>query len=407
MARASNTLGGDGEPAGDPAAEAEFYLERVRALAPRIEAAAEEIDRERRIPAALHRGLLEAGFFRLFLPRSLGGAEAHPLTFMRIVEAIAGLEASTAWNIGQNAVCGLVGAYLSPEVGRKIFGDERAVLAWGPPEPDARAVVCDGGYRVTGAWSFASGARDATWLGGYCPIHEADGTPRRAENGATVRRVMLFPAEAATMTDVWHVIGLRGTASDAYAVSDLLVPHDHSVLRDDLSENREPGWLYRFTVLNLFACGFSSIALAVARSMLESLIRLAAEKTPRGSRTTLRDNAATQAEVAQAEARLASARSYLVQSMTEICAEVQRTLQLTLEQRMTIRLAATHAIQQAVQVGDFAYEAAGSGAIFASNPFERRFRDLHAIAQQLQGRKSHFQTVGKFLLGLDGDFPFV
>ena len=282
MARASNTLGGDGEPAGDPAAEAEFYLERVRALAPRIEAAAEEIDRERRIPAALHRGLLEAGFFRLFLPRSLGGAEAHPLTFMRVVEAIAGLEASTAWNIGQNAVCGLVAAYLSPEVGRKIFGDERAVLAWGPPEPDTRAVVCDGGYRVTGAWSFASGARDATWLGGYCPVYEADGTPRRSENGATVRRVMLFPAETATMTDVWHVIGLRGTASDAYSVTNLLVPHDHSVLRDDLSENREPGWLYCFTVLNLFACGFSSIALAVARTMLEALIRLAG-KRPRAA----------------------------------------------------------------------------------------------------------------------------
>lgn len=403
MFRASKSPSGAGEPSG----EQELFLERVRALSPGIAAAAERIERDRRIPEPLLGEMIDAGLFRLLLPRSVGGAEAHPLIFMRVVEAIAGVDASAAWNIGQNAVCAMVAAYLSPEAARHIFGGGRTILAWGPAGPDARAVAADGGYRVTGNWSFASGGRHATWLGGYCPIHEADGTPRRSPNGAVVRRVMLFPAEAAAISDVWHVIGLRGTASDSFAVEDLLVPHAHTVVRDDLSENREPGWLYRFTTMNLFSCGFASIALGVARSMLDALVRLAAEKTPRGMSNPLRESAAIQSEVGQVEAGLRSARTYLMQSMSEICDAVQQTSELTLEQRMTIRLAATHAIHQARHAGDFAYEAAGASAIFAANPFERRFRDLHAIAQKLQGRKSHFETVGKYLLGLEADTAFL
>ena len=392
----------------DPSREDEaLYLERVQALAPRIAAAGEQIERERRIPEALLQAMIDAGLFRMLLPRSLGGGEAHPLTLMRVVEALAGIEASPAWNVCQNAACAISAAALPPQTAKHVFGDARAILAWGPPGPDTEAVAVEGGYRVTGTWSFASGGRHATWLGGYCPIHEADGTPRRSESGATVYRVMLFPAEEVTMTDDWHVIGLRGTASDSFSVQERFVAHDYTVMRDDLSEVREPGWLYCFKTTNLYSCGFAAIALGVARSMLDAFIQLAMEKTPRGYRNPMRDNAATQSDIAQAEARLRAARAYLMQTVSEICDAVRKTRELTLEQRIAIRLAATYTIRQATGVGDFAYEAAGAGAIFTANPFERRFRDLHAIAQQLQGRKSHYETVGRFLLGLDSTTPFL
>ncbi len=391
----------------DRAAEEALYLERVRALSPQIAAAGEAIERERRVPEPLLGALLDAGLFRMLLPRSIGGAELHPLTFMRVVEAIAATEASPAWNVCQNAVCAVVAAYLEPQVAHRIWDDPRAILAWGPPDAETRAVAEDGGYRITGNWSFASGGRHANWLGGYCPIYEADGTPRRAADGAAVRRVMLFPAEKATMTDAWHVVGLRGTASDSFSVTGLFVPHAYSVMRDDVSENREPGWLYCFKTTILFACGFASIALGVARSMVDAFVRLAQEKTPRGYSNPLRENAATQADLAQAEARLRSARIYLRQTLADICEAVQAAHELTVEQRITIRLATTHAIREAREVGDFAYEAAGATAIFTSNPFERRFRDLHTIAQQVQGRKSHYQSVGKFLLGLDVETTFL
>ena len=94
-------------------------------------------------------------------------------------------------------------------------------------------------------------------------------------------------------------------------------------------------------------------------------------------------------------------------SVGEICDAVQTTREVTLAQRMRIRLASTHAIHAAREAGDFAYEAAGATAVFAAQPFERRFRDLHAICQQLQGRAAHFETVGQYLLGLEADTAFL
>lgn len=390
-----------------PAPEIERYLARVDALAPRIADAAPDIDRTRRIPGDLLDALHDAALYRMLLPHRYDGGEVHPLTFMRTVQAIAAIDASTAWNIGQNAVCAIVAAYLPPEAARHIFSDPRAVLAWGPAQGPVRAVACEGGYRVTGRWSFASGMRQASWLGAQCPIHEPDGGLRNSGDGIAGKRVMLFPFSSATPEDTWDVIGLRGTASDGYAVDDLFVPESYTVYRESVAENREPGWLYCFSIHNLFSCGFAGIALGVARAMLDAFIELAAHKTPRGMRSPLRDNAVNQAGVARAQAALESAEDYLMHSVDDICEVVRKTREVTLAHRMRIRLASTHAIHAARGVGDFAYEAAGATAVFAANPFERRFRDLHAITQQLQGRASHFETVGQYLLGLEADTAFL
>ena len=390
-----------------PDAQVEIQLGRVRELAPLIAAAAGEIERSQRIPADLLDALHAAGFYRLFIPRRFGGAEVHPLAFMRTVQAIARADASVAWNIGQNAVCAVVAAYLEPEVAQSVFGDARAVLAWGPAAGPARAVACDGGFRVTGRWSFASGMRHATWLGPQCPVFEADGAPYRPGEEQWRKRVFLIPASAARVEDAWDVIGLRGTASDAFALDDLFVPAAYSVHRESPAGNREPGWLYCFSIHNLFSCGFAAVALGVAQAMLEAFIELASHKVARGMNAALRQNAVVQAGVARALARLESAEAYLMHSVGEICSAVEATRTVTLAQRMQIRLCSTHAIHAAREAGDFAYEAAGATAVFSSQPFERRFRDLHTICQQLQGRAAHFETVGQHLLGLDADTTFL
>jgi len=196
------------------------HLERARRLAPAIAAFAERIEAERLLPAELLALLHEAGLYRLLLPRSLG-AELDPRRFVEIIETIAMADASTAWCLCQAAGCSMVAAFLKPEIAAEIFGPPRAILAWGPGP--ARAVAGDGVYRLSGNWSFASGGRHASWLGGQAPVFEADGAPRIGADGQQVVRTLLFPAERATMTDIWRVIGLRGTASDAYSVSDLVV----------------------------------------------------------------------------------------------------------------------------------------------------------------------------------------
>ena len=382
------------------------YLARAEALAPRVAAAADEIERERRITGPLFAAIMDAGLYRMLLPRSLGGAELDPPTFVRVIETIAKADASTAWCLCQNTVCSMVAASLPLESAREMYGrDPNAVLAWGPGP--SRAVAAPGGYRVTGNWSFASGGRHATWLGAHCPVYEADGTPRLGPTGTPVIRTLLFPASKAPMSDIWHVVGLRGTASDAYSVTDLFVSDAFTLARDNPAERREAGPLYSFPTNSLYSCGFACVALGIARALHDDFLALTLEKTPRGYKSKLRENAVVQSELAESEARLRCARMYILGTLGEIWSAVQRTNQITIEQRMAIRLASTYTIQEAVKVADAAYHAAGATAIFSSNPFERRFRDIHTVAQQVQGRRAHFETVGRHLLGFESDLLFV
>jgi alkylation response protein AidB-like acyl-CoA dehydrogenase len=374
------------------------YVQRARELAPELAAAADEIERRRELPEPVVDALVERGFYRLLLPRSVGGAELLPADFVPVIEEIAKADASTAWCLNQASGCSMTAAYLEPDAAYEIFGGPRGILAWGPGPGTAR--VAEGGYRVTASWSFASGSHNATWLGCHVPIVEANGSPRLNPDGSPVVRTMLFPKSNARMTDIWHVIGLKGTGSDKFSVEDVFVPQRHTATRDD-ETRREQGLLYCFSSLQLYAAGFAGVAMGIARSTLDAFVALAHDKVPFRSGGTLRDNHLIQWQVAQAEARLSAARASLLGSLEEITAEVARVGHITLDQRMVIRLASTFAIHQSLQVVDTAYHAAGSTAIFEQNPFERRFRDIHTVSQQLQGRQEHFETVGQYLLGLE------
>jgi hypothetical protein len=153
----------------------------ARRLAAWIEPSAEQGERDRRLPEPVVEALLGADPFRLLLPRWLDGAELDPAAFVRVLEDVSRADASTAWCLCQAAGCSMVAAYLAPPVARKIFRGPRAILAWGPEAP---AIPVDGGYRVSGTWSFASGCHHATWLGGLCRLQGRDGTPLRRPDGA-------------------------------------------------------------------------------------------------------------------------------------------------------------------------------------------------------------------------------
>jgi len=382
--------------AGDMGAE---YLDRARAFVPELAAAAPEIERQRELPQPVVAAMVERGFFRMLLPRSIGGAELLPAPYVRVVEEIARGDASAAWCLNQGAGCSMTAAYLDPAAAKEVFGGPRGILAWGPGPGKARIV--EGGYRVTATWSFASGSHNASWLGCHVPIYDENDRQLFRPDGSPVIRTPIFPKSCAEMSDIWHVIGLRGTGSDKYSVTDLFVPAAFVVARDDDSTRRENGLLYRFSSLQLYASGFAAVAMGIARSTLDAFIALAREKVAFRGKSTLRDNNVVQSQVAQAEARLRSARAYLYQSLEEITAEVEKIGHITVEQRVVIRLASTFAIHQALNVVDTAYHAAGSTAIFEEDPFERCFRDIHTVSQQLQGRQEHYQTVGRYLLGIE------
>jgi alkylation response protein AidB-like acyl-CoA dehydrogenase len=375
-------------------------VERARRIAPLIAAHADVIERRRSLPTDVVDALHGEGLFRTLLPRSASGEEIEPAEYVQMMMVLAAADASTAWCVGQASGCSMAAAYMEPEAVRAIWGDDpRAVLAWGAGA-SAVAKAVDGGYRVSGGWGFASGNRHATWLGGHCRVEERDGTLRCWPDGTPVERTMLFPRGQAKIDGHWEVMGLRGTGSDSYSVADLFVPDEFTVCRDAAPFRREAGPLYKFSTTNLYGSGFGAVALGIARACLDALVELASVKKPAGMSRGLRESPVVQTDLALGEAKLQSATLLLIDTLRSAWTEVACGAGMSLDMRMRIRMAATFATHQAKEVVDMAYHDAGASAIFESHPFERRFRDIHSVSQQVQARYSHFETIGAHLLGL-------
>lgn len=380
-------------------------LERVENLAPLIEECAPDSESEGHLTARLVDALHGARMFRMLLPKAYDGDEVTPPTFMQAIEAVARLDASTAWCLCQQNGCAMTAAISRPDVAAKIWGDDpRGALAWGPGK--ATAVPVDGGYSVTCDLAFCSGMHNSTWLGAHCLVLE-DGEPRKAADGKTEVRTMLIPKSEIDIKHIWDVIGLRATGSDGYVLKDHFVPAEHSVIRDKTEELTYRSPLYLFRQTNLYASGFSGVSMGIARSMLEAFKTLSIDKRPRLAKTVLKENTVVQAEVALCEARLNAARGFLISELEDIWAAVLETGELTVDQRMRIRLATTHGIHESKAVADMVYDAAGATAVFHSSPFERRYRDIRTVTQQMQGRRAHYQTVGNYLLGGEPDLSSV
>lgn len=383
---------GAAHPRVEPVARARAIALLISDAAPRIEAGSELTPD---VLDALH----EAALFRTLLPRPYGGEQTDLASFYRMQEAIAAADASTAWCLGQASGCSMAAAYMDPGAARTIWGDDpRAVLAWG--WGNGLAEVVPGGFRVTGTWQFASGIRHATWVGGHCRVQEADGLLRRDADGTQAEWSLLIPKDQARIVPGWDVVGLRGTGSYTYAFDGVFVPREFAVRRDVVTERRVDGTLYRFTSINAYATAFAGVSMGIARGMLDAFRTMAMTKTPAASTRLLRESEVIQNGVAQAEAKLRSARAFLIEVLEERWDKVERTGGLDMDDRVDIRLATTSAIHRAKEVSEWVYHEAGATAIFADQPFERPMRDIHASAQQVQGRTHFLEICGQHLLGL-------
>jgi indole-3-acetate monooxygenase len=372
-------------------------LARARELAPMIAATADEAEKLRHLPPALVDRLHEACLFRMLYPRSVGGDEVEPGIYVLAVAELARADGSVGWCVSIANSIGLFAPYLDLDAAQRVFGPPRSTCAWGPPN-ECHGIAVPGGYRVTGRWDFASGCRHATWMGAHGTVVEPDGSLRLNRFGRPTIHTWLFPAEQATLLDNWNPIGLRGTASESYTVKDLFVPEELTGTREDPTLRREPDKLYAFPQQTLYSVGIASVALGIARGMLDAFVELAQKKTLRGT-GRLADNAVIQAEIARCEARLGAAQAYLVDTVRNIYDRAEEAAPIDVPDRARARLAGSHAITSAAVVADWTYKAAGVDAIFPGSPFERRFRDIHTVTQQIQSRDAHYESVGQVLLG--------
>src|SRR6201988_5221925 len=327
-------------------------VERARALQPLITSEADEIERTRRLTPAVTQALIDNELYRALLPRSVGGHEVPLESFMRMQEEIAKADASTAWCLGQCAVCAMTAAYLEPDAANEIFNTPPGILAWGAINHEVKVVP--GGDLANARWEFASGSRQASWLGSHVRIVEADGSPRKKKDGSPEIRTILFPVTSATMYDVWDVIGLRGTGTDSYSVDNLFIPEKFVAFRDDPSGLREKGPLYAFTTFAMFGLGFAAISVGVARATLDAMIDLARGKASVGLKA-MRENNAVLGALGRMEGNLRAARAYIYATAGEAWDEATQTGKLTEDRRLALRLAATWTIHQAASVVDAAY----------------------------------------------------
>ncbi len=368
---------------------------KARALQPLLAEHGDEINRIRKLTPAVVTALKEGNFFRMLQPKSIGGLEMKPSDFSQVTEAIAAADGSTGWVTCQSNGCSMTAAYLDPAVAREMFGPVDGILAWGPPGAPFEAEPVDGGYCISGTWRFASGSQNATWLGAHMRV-----------SGRNETRTMLFPKTSAEMKDIWHTVGLRGTASNEYVVKDLFVPADHTVLRDQAVDRRESGPLYRFTSNQLYSIGFAGVGLGIARGLIDAFLDLPATKVSRGASRPMRENNVVQSQLAQSEARWHSARALLHKQFDDVYEYVQQHGKMTEQQAAMLRLAATWAINQSREAVNTLFHCAGSVAVFEDQPFERRLRDIHTVSQQSQGRQLHYESVGQIMFGMKPENVF-
>jgi len=385
--------------AGAPAADEAGPVERVARIAEVIGSAGDRNEKLRRLAPDVVDALHEQRLFRLLLPRAFGGDEVDLVTWFNTMEALGKLDASTAWCVGQINGCSATATALDPAIARKIWGDPRGALSWGPPVK-SRAEEVEGGHRVSGEWTMSSGSRHASWIGLMALPVDANGATLPLPPGTTMR-VFLTPASSVEFIENWNVLGLIATNSGGFKGENIFVSHGHSIYLPYPRSLQPAGPLYKFPLNNLFGVGFAAVALGIARTMLDEVIALAREKKPWLARQPLQQSQLAQFQIGEAEARLRSARAYMESTAARVWQSVVATGELTVPQRVDIRMATTFAIHEAKTVADAAWDVAGATAIFLSNPFERRLRDLRTLTQQLQGRKSHLQDAGAYLLGLE------
>jgi len=376
-------------------------LDAARELAPKIRAAAAEIEAERELPRPLFEALADAGFYHLAVPRSLGGGEIDLPTYIQVLEELGKADASTAWTINQGAIYATYSARMPPGAARAIWIDTPRSVVSNTPAPTAKAIVVPGGYRVTGRQGFSTGCRHASWVAAHAQVID-NGQIRLEANGQPEQRYLYVPVAEAELLDTWHVRGMRGTGTDHFAVNDVFVPEERTVL-SVTAPLFEPGPLYQIPRTLLFASGDAAVALGMARNCLETFFELAGAKTPRAVQGLLREQPLVQSDVGHAEAYLRSGRAFLTEAVRDLWATVASGAKISLDQRAALRLATTHGIRLAVQVVDTAYNAAGATAIYESHLIQRHFQDIHVISQHMQSRLAHYELVGRHWLGLPID----
>jgi alkylation response protein AidB-like acyl-CoA dehydrogenase len=381
-----------------PLATAE-WLERVQTLAPLVEQYRDAGERERRLPQPLFQAMRDAGLFSLWVPRSIGGAETDVETSVRVVEELSRLDGAVGWNVMIAANTSILWANLEQAVAAEMAGaDGRIVIAGTVTSGSGTAIRVPGGFRVSGRWPFASGCHQADWL--VCVAHIVeDGEPRRGPDGSPRNYTFVLPSAACEILDTWHTVGMRGTGSHDFTVSDLFVPEGrHFAARE--APSFQPGPLYNTFFYHLWAPNIAAVALGIGRAALDLFAELATSKRSARNPVVLAEREAVQEKFGRAEGLVRGSRSFLYDTIRQTWDYLSASQPVPDELTAENRLAASMAVDNAIAAVDLIFTLSGSTSIYERNRFERCFRDVHVVQQHAVVSLTGLMQAGRHFLGL-------
>ena len=370
----------------------------ARALQPLVRDNAQAAQHLRHVPEPMVRAMADAGLYRTAAPACLGGAEADPFTTIQVIEAISEADGSIGWAlmIGIETV-GIGGSLMDRDMAAGLFREHPDLVMCGALNPQGRARRVDGGWRVSGQWPFASGCHHATLFWGQCVVEDSEPT-RLIE--------VLVPRSSYEIVDTWHVNGLRGSGSHDVRVQDLYVP-DAMITEVAGQKPGHDGALYRLPPFTRLAYNKVGVATGIARSALDAFVALAEHKQPRLSSRPLRERPRAQLSYAQAEAALRGARAFVFDAVSEVWETVCAGDVADRRQRALVRLACSHACQEAIRAVELVHQAAGTSANFEDSPLGKARRDVAVVAQQVMVAPQFIEDAGRVLLGLDPAEPIL
>ncbi|GIW19701.1 MAG: hydroxylase [Tepidiforma sp.] len=372
--------------------------EEIRRTAPQAEA-------ERRLPPPLMAALKGAGLFSIYTPRTFGGLELALPEALAVVEEVSRHDGSTGWVVALGYANGYFTQALGPDAAARLF-ERGAALITAAPAFGVRAVAAEGGYRLTGRWSFNSGAPNADWVGAPAPVFEGD-VPVTGPGGEPAVRFCFIPAADVRLIDTWHVTGLRATGTHDLAVDDLFVPTERTGAFSPMGgpQSQRPNALTLIPFFSLLGIVQAPpVLLGLARRFIEEFRGVLATKEG-GMGQPLREQARGFESLARSEALVRSARCYWYDAVGELWERVSRGGAPTLEDRTNARLASLNVAEQCLAAAEALYRLAGTTPLFDTCPLERCWRDLRTTAQHFQVQPARWETAGRALMGLDPGSP--
>ena len=384
----------------------ESILDGVRAAVPEIAARAADTETARCIPRENVERLRQAGLFRIVQPVDFGGWEQDFDVLAEAIQEIGTGCASTAWVCGLQAAHQWLLASLCIEAQHDVWDSQPDALLCGSYAPASRAVVVDGGYRLTGRWSFASGCEVSDWA--FC----ATLIPGEEPEAALTPAFLLVEACDYEIVDDWHVVGLGGTGSKSLVLEDVFVPAHRKLLFKDTTSGDTPGrrhYTHNPTfgvpmLANIASC-LASAGLGAAIGALQSYIDTTSQRVTRGAvaggANRMAEFPTIQLRVAEAAAAVDAAREILLRDLRRRAETVRAGRIVSVEERIDSRRGQAFAVKLALQATEALNASTGGQGLSLANPVQRAWRDVNAVGRHISFNWDAVGTMyGQLALGL-------